>query len=243
MRESAVRDGENTMHKFVWTCLAIIIGMGNMRANADVVKFNSPVKTVLDEGESTDVGFGMYTTYGDEFYSGYYRLNSSGGVYTGPPAGYVGGASTTNYSSVSGSLKYYQDGGYQTSLYGNTTVYNSNGSPDYGNSGYFSYQSPRTITVRNVAPTITNFTVNGATVGSVPYLNIYEGQSVSANMTATDPGLYDDLRFVVDVDNASQVTLGTDYDADLQRQMGGLVGDFTQSGPGYDIFELRGGRL
>jgi len=51
----------------------------------------------------------------------------------------------------------------------------------------------RTLTVLNVAPTLTNFALNGVEAD----ITIDEGQSVSATASATDPGLYDDVTFLV----------------------------------------------
>ncbi|TWU06982.1 hypothetical protein CA54_53860 [Symmachiella macrocystis] len=236
------------MRNFVSACLAVTIGLGGSAVFAELTTFNTVTNTYIDEGQTTNVTYGVSVGGTEHFSSGSYRYNDGPGIFSGPTGGSVYHTENVydpnrTMSSRSGTLKYYQDGTYQTSVSTqNLRVYEERyGNEHYTIKTYNQTGSTRTITVRNVAPTITNFTVNGATVGSVPYLNIYEGQSVSANMTATDPGLYDDLRFVVDVDSASQVTLGTDYDTEYQRQIGGLVGDFTQSGPGYDIFELRGG--
>lgn len=59
----------------------------------------------------------------------------------------------------------------------------------------------KTLTVLNVAPTLSSFALNGNNSD----ITIDEGQSVSAALSATDPGLYDDITFFVNGSN-----IGTD---------------------------------
>lgn len=63
--------------------------------------------------------------------------------------------------------------------------------------GGWSNSVNRTLTVLNVAPTLTGFALNG----SESDITIDEGQSVSGSLLATDPGLYDDITFLVNGNN------------------------------------------
>jgi len=87
--------------------------------------------------------------------------------------------------------------------------------------------------VNNVAPTVTELRLNG-TNGNI---TINEGDSVSAYMKATDPGIYDNLDFYAELTPNGTVFLGSD-DRDIGTRNSNTVGigTYTQDGS----FTVRG---
>gem|GEM_PF-958345 len=81
----------------------------------------------------------------------------------------------------------------------------------------------RTLTVLNVAPTLTSFALN-VVDGDI---TIDEGQSLAATATANDPGLYDDLTFSVNGNPVGTDTTDTTGTRTISTNLGTFNDDTT----------------
>lgn len=81
----------------------------------------------------------------------------------------------------------------------------------------------RTLTVLNVAPNLATFNLNDNNSD----IAIDEGQSVSASLSATDPGMYDDITFSVNDNNIGTDSTRTTGERTAKTDLGTFTDDGT----------------